>query len=93
MRSTQRVAHGALKNNKSFILNCGYGKGYSVLEIANIFKKIRKNVIIKYQKKRPGDIGEVYSNTKKIYKTFRWKPRYNNINKIIKSAISWEKKI
>jgi UDP-glucose 4-epimerase len=81
------------KNNKSFILNCGYGKGYSVLEIANIFKKIKKNVLIKYQKRRPGDIGEVYSNTKKIYQIFRWKPRYNNINKIIKSAISWEKKI
>ena len=31
------------ENKKSFILNCGYGKGYSVLQIANIFKKIKKN--------------------------------------------------
>jgi len=81
------------KNKKSFILNCGYGKGYSVLEITNIFKKIKKNIIIKYQKKRTGDVGEVYSNTNKIYKLFKWKPRYNNINKIIQSAINWEKKL
>ena len=39
------------KNKKSFILNCGYGKGYSVLNIVNEFKKIKKNVVIIYKKK------------------------------------------
>jgi UDP-glucose 4-epimerase len=80
------------KNNKSFILNCGYGKGYSVLEIVNIFKKINKNLTIKYQKKRPGDIAKVYSNVKKLNKLLKWKPKYKDMNKIIKSAIKWEKK-
>jgi UDP-glucose 4-epimerase len=85
---------GYLENNKkSFILNCGYGKGYSVLEIVNIFKKIKKNLTIKYQKRRPGDIAQVYSNTKKLNRLLKWKPKYNNMNKIIKSAISWEKKL
>lgn len=32
------------KKKKSFILNCGYGKGYSVLEIVQIFKKIKKKL-------------------------------------------------
>ena len=81
------------KNKKSFILNCGYGKGYSVQEIVNIFKKLKKNVIIKYQKRRPGDIAQVYSNTKKLNQLLKWKPKYNNMYKIIKSAINWEKKI
>jgi UDP-glucose 4-epimerase len=32
-----------LKNKKkSFLLNCGYGKGYSVQEIVTIFKKLQK---------------------------------------------------
>ena len=26
--------------SKSIVLNCGYGKGYSVLDIVNIFKKM-----------------------------------------------------
>ena len=56
------------KNQKSFILNCGYGKGYSVQQIVNIFKKIKKNVEVQYQKKRPGDIAQVYASTKKFKK-------------------------
>jgi len=81
------------KVKKSFIVNCGYGKGYSVKQIVNIFKKNKKNLSIKYEKRRPGDIAQVYSNTKKFQNLFKWKPKYNSINKIIKSAINWEKKI
>ena len=80
-------------NKKSFILNCGYGKGYSVQQIVNIFKKIKKSVEIQYQKRRPGDIAQVYANAKKFKKILRWKPKYNNIKLIIKSAIRWEKKL
>jgi len=83
-----------LKNNKkSFILNCGYGKGYSVKQIVDIFKKVKKNVVIHYQKRRPGDIGQVYANTKKFKKILKWVPKHNNIKFIIKSAIEWEKKL
>ena len=81
------------KNEKSFILNCGYGKGYSVQQIVNISKKIKKNVEVQYQKRRPGDIAQVYANTKKFKKTFKWRPKYNNIKLIIQSAIKWEKKL
>ncbi len=81
------------KNKKSFTLNCGYGKGYSVQQIVNIFKKIKKNVSIEYLSRRPGDIDQVYSDTKKFNKILKWKPKYNNIEKIIISAINWEKKL
>ena len=81
------------KNKKSFTLNCGYGKGYSVLQIANKFKKIKKNTQINFMNRRPGDIAQVYSDTKKFKKLLNWNPKHNNINKIIKSAIIWEKKL
>ena len=81
------------KNKRSFTLNCGYGRGYSVLQIANKFKKIKKNTQINFMNRRPGDIAQVYSDTKKFKKLLKWKPKYNNINKIIKSAIIWEKKL
>ena len=80
-------------NNKSFILNCGYGKGYSVQQIVDIFKKIKNGVKTQYLKRRPGDIAQVYANTKKFKKILRWKPKYNDIKLIIKSAIRWEKKL
>jgi len=78
---------------KSFILNCGYGKGYSVKEIIDIFKKIKKNLVVKYSKKRPGDVDQIYANNDKIKKILKWKPKFNDIKIIIKSAIKWEKKI
>ena len=80
-------------NKKSLILNCGYGKGYSVKEIVNVFKKLKKNVTINYQKRRPGDVAQIYADTSRIKKILKWKPKYNNIKEILISAIKWEKKI
>ena len=80
-------------HSKSLILNCGYGKGYSVLDIVNIFKKMNKKIKIIFTKRRPGDVSQIYANTKKIKKELKWKPKYNDLKKIIKSAIKWEKKI
>ena len=82
-----------IKNKKSLILNCGYGKGYSVKEIVDIFSKIKKNVKIIYLKKRPGDVAQVYSNIKRLKKVLKWKPKYNNIKNIILSSIKWEKNL
>ena len=81
------------KKQKSFILNCGYGKGFSVKQIFNVFKKINRNADVQYHKRRPGDVAQVYANTKKFKKTLKWRPKYNNIKFIIKSAINWEKKL
>ena len=63
------------------------------MQLANKFKKIKKNLKINFTTRRPGDIAQVYSNTKKFKKLLKWKPKYNDIDKIIKSAINWEKKL
>ena len=82
-----------LKNhNKSFVLNCGYGKGYSVLEIVDVFRKIKNNLTVRYQDRRKGDVAQVYSNSNKLKKLIQWRPKHNSINKIIESAIKWERK-
>ena len=81
------------KNSKSLILNCGYGKPYSVLEISNILKKKNRNTKINYKKRRLGDIAQVYSNTKKLDKILKLKPKYNSLKYILESAYKWEKKL
>ena len=72
---------------KSLTLNCGYGKGYSVLDIVKILKN---NLRINFQPRRNGDIAQIYADTKKFKTILKWNPKYNDINKIIKSAIKWE---
>ena len=84
----------ANKNNKSHIINCGYGKGYTVLEIVNAFKSvINKNIIINYKKKRKGEIAISYSDNQKIKKLIKWKPKFNNLKLMVKSSLVWEKNL
>tara|TARA_B110001452_G_C15223098_1_gene423968 strand:- start:1052 stop:2038 length:987 start_codon:yes stop_codon:yes gene_type:complete len=78
-------------NTKSLVLNCGYGKGYSVLDIVNIFKTINKNLKINFKPRRIGDVAQIYADIKKIQKILKWKPKYNSISKILLSAFKWEK--
>ena len=76
--------------SKSLVLNCGYGQGYSVLDVIKIFKETNKNLIVKYKSRRIGDVDKVYADVNKIKSILKWEPKYNNIRKIIKSSIKWE---
>ena len=82
------------KKKKSFLINCGYGKGTSVLEIANLFKThINKLTKINFLKARKGEIPISYSNIDRMRKIFKWKAKYNNIHLILKNVLKWEKKL
>ena len=79
--------------NNSKILNCGYNKGISVLEVAKVFKKqTSKKVEILVSKRRKGDLVKIIAANNKLKKFIKWKPKFNNLNTIVKSCISWEKR-
>jgi UDP-glucose 4-epimerase len=81
------------KNKKSFIINCGYGKGYSVSEIIDNFEQyIKKKFKRIYEKRRAGDIATVISDVEKMKKILNFKPSKKPLKKIISSALSWELK-
>ena len=81
------------KLNNSKILNCGYGRGISVLEVAKAFQKqTSKKVEILVSKSRKGDLVKIIASNNKLKKFIRWKPKFNNLNKIVKSCINWEKR-
>ena len=83
-----------LKNYKSFIVNCGYGTGYSVLEIISLFSKIiKKKIKISILSKRKGDIGIIYCDNSFLKKLFpRWKKSFS-LKRSLQNALNWEKKI
>ena len=81
-----------ISGGQSDLFNCGYGSGYSVKEVVNNLNKLLKtNINVKIGPRRSGDSMMVISNVNKFKKTFNWKPKYNNIQLILKSAINWEK--
>ncbi len=79
---------------KSIIANCGYGYGFSVLEIVNKFQKLcKKKIKIKIKNKRKGDMEKIISSSSKLKKLIKWKPKYNNLSLMVKSSVIWEKKL
>ncbi len=74
-------------------LNCGYGSGFSVLEILNEFMKVsKKKIIYQFSKKRKGDIIISISNPSKLKKVVRWRPKNHQLNSIVKSSLNWFRK-
>ncbi len=83
-----------VKNRKSNLFNCGYGKGYSVKQVIDSFNEILDQKInYKFGPRRPGDSMIIVADTNKFNKFFSWKPKFDNLKYILKSAFEWEKKI
>ena len=80
--------------NISKILNCGYNKGTSVIEVAKEFKKqSSKKVEIIFANRRNNDLIKIIASNNKLKNFINWKPKFNNLRKIVKSCIIWEKKL
>ena len=81
------------KYNISTILNCGYGKGISVYDAINEFKKYaNKNLKIVEFPNRKGDMVKIIASNKKLMNFAKWRPKFNSLRKIVKSCLIWEKR-
>ena len=88
-----KVLNKINKINKSVVLNCGYNKGTSVLEVAKEFKKqTSKKVKILITKRRKADLVKIIATNKKLMRFIQWKPKFNDLRKIVKSCLMWEKR-
>ena len=83
-----------LEKSESNLFNCGYGNGFSVLDVVNTANKICQNKInYKFSERRDGDVEKLIAETSKISKHIQWQPKYNDLEEIINSSIKWEEKI
>lgn len=82
------------KNKESQILNCGYGRGFSVYEVIRALERILgKKLPIEIAPRRAGDAAVLISKAEKIKNVLGWKPKYDDLDTIIKSAVAWEEKL
>lgn len=80
------------KGGKSEILNVGYGRGYSVLEVVETMKKVSGvDFRTETRPRRPGDVVAVWADTSKMDRVLGWKPKYNDLELICRTAWEWEK--
>ncbi len=82
-----------LENNESDIFNCGYGYGYSVKEVIDTVKKVSNHDFkVEIALKREGDPSFLVANCSKIKDKMQWKPKFNSLELICKTALKWEEK-
>ena len=77
---------------RSVTLNCGYGRGFSVLEVLDTVKRISGvDFRVEIVGRRPGDPVRIVGATELIRKTLGWQPRLNDLSTIVAHALSWER--
>jgi len=82
------------EGGKSDVFNCGYGHGYSVHEVIQTALRITgKDFKIVKSERREGDPPILVAESSKIIKHLNWKPQYDDLSYIIKTAWDWEKNI
>src|SRR5881392_1123382 len=92
-------AHGAALSylrggGTSTTLNCGYGRGYSVLETIEAVRRISmRNFAVQHAPRRPGDIMTMVADTSRIRATLDWTPQYDDLETIAAHALAWEEKL
>ncbi len=83
-----------LNGGASDVFNCGYGRGYSVREVVTAARKVTgKDFRVEEAGRREGDPPALIADSSKIRKKLDWKPCYDDLEYIIKTAWEWERKL
>jgi UDP-glucose 4-epimerase len=87
VKALERMRRGG----SSLVANCGYGSGFSVLEVlACVRRNARHDFDVKLGERRPGDAEFVVADTSLAKQELQWLPRYKDLDKIVQTALYWE---
>jgi UDP-glucose 4-epimerase len=80
------------RGGESGIFNCGYGKGFSVLEVIKAVEKAHGAPIeVNRVGRRPGDPAAIVAGAARVRDILGWQPRYDDLDVIVTSALAWER--
>mgnify|MGYP005993972395 FL=1 len=76
---------------ESLTLNCGYGRGYSVLEVVEVVKRISgRDFEVRLSPRRPGDPAQIIAGADRIRNELGWTPKHDDLDAIVAQALAWE---
>ncbi|MEH3035773.1 MAG: UDP-glucose 4-epimerase GalE [Sphingomonas adhaesiva] len=77
---------------ESHILNAGYGRGFSVMEVLDAVDRVTNMTIERrLEGRRAGDPAELVADNSAILKTIDWAPKRDDLDGIVKDALAWER--
>jgi UDP-glucose 4-epimerase len=79
---------------RSLTMNCGYGRGFSVLEVLDAVDRVTNLTIERRTEgRRAGDPDSLISDNARIKATLPWVPRHDDLETIVSHALQWERKL
>ena len=80
------------QGGESQVFNCGYGKGYSVLDVVGAVERAAGHEFdVRDAPRRAGDPAEIVANADKARSVLGWKPQHADLDFIVATAFAWEK--
>ncbi|MEJ1158550.1 UDP-glucose 4-epimerase GalE [Prosthecomicrobium sp. N25] len=78
--------------NPSLVANCGYAKGFSVLEVLKSVERVAGVTLpVRYAPRRPGDSPKVVAQSDRVRETLGWTPQWDDLDTIVGHALAWER--
>jgi len=75
-------------------LNCGYGRGFSVLDVIDTVKRVAGvDFNVELAPRRAGDPTLIVAASDRIRSTLGWQPRFDDLQTIVAHALAWERKL
>jgi UDP-glucose 4-epimerase len=75
-------------------MNCGYSRGFSVLEVCDAVDRVTNMKIDRRMEgRRAGDPDALVSDNARILATLPWAPRFADLDTIVRHALAWERKL
>lgn len=80
--------------DRSHIMNCGYSRGFSVLEVLDSVDRVTNRKIERRpEARRAGDPDVLVADNRKILETLPWRPQRDSLDTIVGDALAWERKL
>jgi len=80
------------EGGESTLVNCGYGRGYSVRQVIDAVNKHNgSDINVEEQPRRAGDPPSLTAAVDKIHQTLDWIPKFDDLDTIVKTSLAWEK--
>lgn len=77
---------------QSHTLNCGYGRGFSVLEVLDSVERVSGVTLTRRAKpRRAGDPAALVADNRRILSRFAWRPAYDDLDTVVRHALAWER--
>jgi len=78
----------------SLTLNCGYGHGFSVLEVIEAVKRVSgMDFKVDIVSRRPGDPAQIVAHSERARSKLDWQPRHDDLSTIVRDALNWEREL